>query len=59
MDKEIAIALGQIKEQINDLGKRLDTMTQMLNKQRMADIDYIAMEAGIELEQEDSNGIFA
>lgn len=52
MTVEIAKALGNMSNKINDLGKRLDDMMVLLNEQRAADIDYIAMETGVEMEQE-------
>lgn len=38
---------------IMSIEKQLDAFAVMLNTQRASDIDYIAMETGVELEQED------
>lgn len=38
---------------IMSIEKQLDTFAVMLNTQRASDIDFIAMETGVELEQED------
>lgn len=58
MDKEVAMALGRMSEKINDVAKRVDDMMQMLNTQREADIDFIAMETDVDLDQEDEDGTF-
>lgn len=49
MDKEVAMALGRICEQINELGKRIDSLASQRDEQRQADIDFLAMEAGIDM----------
>ena len=53
MTREIAQALGNLSEKINETNKRIDYMLNLLNSQRASDIDYIAMESGIELEQDE------
>lgn len=52
---EIIKELSTLSQRINDLNKRLSDFTDMRNVQRASDIDYIAMETGVELEQEDDN----
>jgi hypothetical protein len=41
MDKEIAMALGEIKERMNDLGKRIDNYYADRNNERKAEIEAI------------------
>lgn len=55
MDKEVAMALGRMSEKINEVSLRIDQIIQILNTQRAADIDYIAMETGVDLDQEEEN----
>ena len=50
--KELAV----IKDRLNDVDRKLSDFTDMRNAQRASDIDFIAMETGVELEQEDDNG---
>ena len=47
--KELAV----IKDRLNDVDRKLSDFTDMRNAQRASDIDFIAMETGVELEQED------
>lgn len=50
---EIYRAIGGISEKVNNLNSKLDRLMQLYNNQRMADIDYIAMETNIDLDQSD------
>lgn len=52
---EILKELAALSNRIFELSKQLSNFTDMLNEQRASDIDYIAMEAGIELEQEEDS----
>ena len=50
---EIYKAIAAVNEEVYSLNKKLDKIINLFNEQRQADIDYIAMETEIELEQED------
>ena len=49
--KEILQELATLSERIFELSKQLSDFADMLNVQRASDIDYIAMETGVELDQ--------
>ena len=51
--KEIMKEISTLSERINSLAKQLSDFSEILNAQRASDIDFIAMETGVELEQED------
>lgn len=53
MDNETRKEISALWDKINELSKQLSDFTSMLNEQKSADIDFIAMETGVELEQED------
>lgn len=42
-----------LMEKITSVEKKLDDYLAIINTQRASDIDFIAMETGVELEQED------
>ena len=50
---QIYQAINAVSEKMNDVSKRLDNLINMLNNQRASDIDYIAMEMDIDLDQND------
>jgi hypothetical protein len=50
MDKEVAMALGRLSEQMNELGRRIDHLSASRDEQRQSDIDFIAMETGVDLD---------
>lgn len=51
--KDIIMELANLKDRLNAVDKKLSDFADMLNAQRASDIDFIAMETGVELEQED------
>lgn len=53
MDKDVRAEISALSERISSLAKQLSDFSEILNNQRASDIDFIAMESGIELEQED------
>ena len=42
-----------IKERLNRIEERLSVFAEMLHQDNRADIDYISMETGIDLDQND------
>lgn len=54
MPIEVAQAIGALSEKVNEMSQRLDTYAQLLNSQRQSDIDYLAMETGVDLDQDDT-----
>lgn len=52
--KEIMKEISTLSERINSLAKQLSDFSEILNAQRASDIDYIAMESGIDLDQDES-----
>lgn len=51
--EEIMKEISTLSERISNLAKQLSDFTEILNNQRASDIDFIAMESGIELEQDE------
>ena len=51
--KEIMKEISTLSERISNLAKQLSDFAEILNNQRASDIDYIAMETGVELEQDE------
>lgn len=50
---QIYQAINAVSERVNDINKRLNDLINMVNNQKQSDIDFIAMETGVELDQED------
>jgi len=48
-------AISAVSEKVNDISYRLDQLIQIVNLQKQSDIDYIAMETGVDLDQENEN----
>lgn len=53
MNTEILKEISALWDKINEMSKQLSDFSEILNNQRASDIDFIAMESGIELEQTD------
>lgn len=55
-DEEIITKIYKpLSEKINAMQKQLDSFVIGLNEKCTADIDYIAMEVGVDLDDPDSN----
>ena len=54
---QIYQAINAVSQKVNDINKRLNNMSNMFNNQRAADIDYIAMETGIDLDQDEKEEV--
>lgn len=52
--EEIMKEISALSERISNLAKQLSDFSEILNEQRASDIDYIAMESGIDLDQDEN-----
>ena len=50
---QIYQAINAVSERVNTLASQVNDLAISLNNMRAADIDYIAMETGIDLDQEE------
>jgi len=50
---QIYQAIGAVSEKVNDLSARLDSFIRAWNEAQQSDIDYIAMETGVDLDIDD------
>ena len=50
MTKEMAKELGTINQKIFNIQRQLSDFAEMLNERQQADIDYVAMETGVDLD---------
>lgn len=55
MDIQTRREFEAIKIRLNDMDAKISNFSKMLSQLNRSDIDYIAMETGIELEQEDED----
>lgn len=53
MDKETAKAINNLAKQMNEIQRQMDAFSSMLSEQNKADIDYLAMMTGIEIDSDE------
>ena len=58
MTKEIAKEFGTVGRRLNEIERRLSDFATILNERQQGDIDFLAMETGVDLDMgEDEEGV--
>ena len=50
MSKDVAQALKQLSKRIFNLERQMSAFTEMLHERQQGDVDFIAMEVGVDLD---------